>query len=529
MKFLEGNTVGIDLGTTYSAIAQLNADGKPESLLNADGRNITPSVVLLSPNGTVLVGPSFERTSQESPDHIVEAVKRQMGNKNYYVVYQNKKLTPEFISALIIKKLKQDAEKRIGPVTNAVITVPYYFNDIRRKATQDAGRIAGLNVVDIINEPTAATLAYAWMKGELGRAELKQDAKTILVYDLGGGTFDVTVVRYTPTQFRVLATDGDVMLGGIDWTRRIVDHVAEQFMRKFNDDPRSSAESIRNFTVECEDAKRALSSKTQVPLSVYHQGKTLSLALTRSDFERMTGDLLQRTRDTTELVLQQAKVDPRQLSEVVLVGGSTYMPAVEKMLTEVCQRTPLRDEKLLRPEEAVAQGAAIHAAILEARENRGTTNKGGDAVVNRLKSVRTEDVNSHSLGVKITDPDNKTRKVNHIMIPRNSPVPSKVAQRFSTNAANQRTIHVEILEGEATDPDACTLIGDFRVVDLPANLPAGAPVEVTYSYDSNGRIHAVAKELTSNKAATTEIVRDMGLTEQGVDSFEKLAVEYRVE
>jgi len=525
MKFLEGNTVGVDLGTTYSAIAQLNANGQPESILNADGRNITPSVVLLSPNGQVLVGPSFERISHESPDHIVEAVKRQMGNKNYYVVYQNKKLTPEFISALILKKLKQDAEKRIGPVTNAVITVPYYFNDIRRKATQDAGRIAGLNVVDIINEPTAATLAYAWMKGELGRADLKQDAKTILVYDLGGGTFDVTVVRYTPTQFRVLATDGDVMLGGIDWTRRVVDHVAEQFQRKFGDDPRSSAETIRNFTVECEDAKRALSNKTQVPLSVYHQGKTLTLALTRNDFERMTGDLLQRTRDTTELVLQQAKVDPRSLSEVVLVGGSTYMPAVEKMLTEVCQRTPSRE---LRPEEAVAQGAAIHAAILEARENRGTT-KGGEAVLKRLKAVQTSDINSHSLGVKITDPDNKSRKINHIMIPRNSPVPSKVAQRFSTNTANQRTIHVEILEGEATDPDACTLIGDFRVVNLPPNLPAGSPVEVTYSYDANGRIHAEAKELTSNRAATTEIVRDMGLTEQGVDSFEKLATEYRVE
>jgi molecular chaperone DnaK len=524
MKFLDGNTVGIDLGTTYSAIAQLTENGTPESILNAEGRNITPSVVLLGTDGQVVVGPSFERTSHESPDHIVEAVKRQMGNKNYYVVYQNKKLTPEFISALIIKKLKQDAEKRIGPATNAVITVPYYFNDIRRKATQDAGRIAGLNVVDIINEPTAATLAYAWMKGELGRADIKQDAKTILVYDLGGGTFDVTVVRYTPTQFRVLATDGDVMLGGIDWTRRVVDHVAEQFQRKFGDDPRSSPESIRNFTVECEDAKRALSSKPQVPLSVYHQGKTLSLALTRTDFERMTGDLLQRTRDTTELVLQQAKVDPKQLNEVVLVGGSTYMPAVEKMLAEVCKRPPSRE---LRPEEAVAQGAAIHAAILEAREGRSS--KIATAVLTRLKAVQTSDINSHSLGVKISDPDDKTRKVNHVMIPRNTAVPCKFTQRFSTNVDNQRTIHVYILEGDASDPDACTLIGDFRIVDLPANLPSGSPVEVTYSYDANGRIHAVAKELSSNRAATTEIVRDMGLTEQGVDAFEALAKEYRVE
>ena len=525
MKFLAGHTVGIDLGTTYSAIAQLTKDGKPISLLNADGRNITPSVVLLGEDGQVVVGPTFERISQESPDHIVEAIKRQMGNKDFFVVYQNKKLSAEFLSALILKKLKQDAEKQIGPIANAVITVPYYFNDVRRKATQDAGRIAGLNVVDIINEPTAATLAYAWMKGELGRSDLKQESKTILVYDLGGGTFDVTVVRYTPTQFKVLATDGDVMLGGIDWTKRITDHVAEQFFRTFNDDPRTDAEAMRNFTVECEDAKRALSTKTQVPLSVYFHGKTLTLQFTRKDFERMTSDLLQRTRDTTELVLQQAGVEPRVLDEVVLVGGSTYMPAVELMLTEICQRKPSRE---LRPEEAVAQGAAIHAAILEARENRGI--EGLSALVTaRLRSVQTSDVNSHSLGIKISSPEDRTRKINHIMIPRNSAIPYSISQKFSTNSANQKTIHVYILEGDASDPEACTQIGDFQIVGLPPNLPAGSPVEITYSYDANGRISAVAKELTGNRVAETEIVRASGLSDQGVNNFELLAKDYQVE
>lgn len=524
MKFLDGHTVGIDLGTTYSAIARLKEDGSPESILNADGRNITPSVVLLGDDGQVVVGPSFERTSQEAPDHIVEAVKRQMGNKDFFVVYQNKKLTPEFISALILKKLKQDAEKRIGPIANAVITVPYYFNDVRRKATQDAGRIAGLNVVDIINEPTAATLAYAWTKGELGRTDISQEAKTILVYDLGGGTFDVTVVRYTPTQFRVLATDGDVMLGGIDWTRRIVDHISEQFLRKFGEDPRGDQEAIRNFTADCEDAKRALSKQNQTPLNVYYKGKTLSVALTRADFERMTADLLQRTQDTTELVLQQAKVDPKSLTEVVLVGGSTYMPAVEKMMQDICGRVPSRD---LRPEEAVAQGAAIHAAILEARENRDS--KIGEAITKRLKAVQMSDVNSHSLGVKVSDPNDRSRKINHIMIPRNTPIPYQFSQRFATNSANQKTIHVYILEGDASDPTACSQIGDFRIVDLPPNLPAGSPVEVTYSYDANGRVHCVAKELTGNRESKMEIVRDQGLTDQNVDAFERLATEYKVE
>jgi molecular chaperone DnaK len=525
MPFLEGNTVGIDLGTTYSALAQVQPDGQPTTVHNADDKPITPSVVLLGEDGHVLVGPSFERISIEDPSHIVEAVKRQMGNKDFYIVYQNKRLTPEFISALILKKLKQDCEKRIGPIANAVITVPYYFNDIRRKATQDAGQIAGLNVVDILNEPTAATLAYAWIKGELGRTDIGVKERTILVYDLGGGTFDVTVVRYTPTNFRVLATDGDVMLGGLDWTQRIVDHVCEQFKRKYSEDPRENPETLRAFTQECEDAKRQLSNRSQVPISLYYKGKTLTVSLTRGDFERMTADLLQRTKDTTELVLQQAKVDPRELDDVIMAGGSTYMPVVEQMLKEVCGRPPSHD---LVPEEAVAQGAAIHAAILEARETGGR-GRLGKTIVERLRSVHTTDVNSHSLGVKITDPANPQLKYNHIMIPKNTAIPYLATQRFVTTTPNQQRIHVYVYEGEASDPEACTLIADFQVVNLPPGLPAGSPVEVTYSYDTNGRIQCKAVELTGQKVGTTEIVRSQGLDNKGVDNFQEIARNYKVE
>ena len=525
MKFLEGHTVGIDLGTTYSAISQLDNEGNPILLRNADDRTITPSVVLLNEGGRVLVGPSFERISIEEPEHIVESIKREMGNDEFYVVYQNKKLTSEFISALILKKLKQDAEERIGPIANAVLTVPYYFNDVRRKATQDAGRIAGLNVIDIINEPTAATLTYAWQKGELGRTDLQQNEKTILVYDLGGGTFDVTVVKYTPTNFRVLATDGDVMLGGLDWTERLVDHVAEQFKRKFDKEPRDDTSSLRVFRQECENAKRQLSTKAQVPINVYFKGKTLTLSLTRGDFERMTADLLQRTRDTTQLVLEQSEVDPRDLDEVLMIGGSTYMPVVEQMLVDVCKRDPSRE---MAPEEAVAQGAAIHAAILEAKLTGGES-RIANTIRNRLRAVNTIDVNSHSLGVKITDPKNPERKINHIMIPKNTSIPFEIEQRFVTTMENQQRIHVYILEGETSDPDACTQIGDFQIMGLPENLPKGSPLEVKYRYDANGRIHTQAKELTGNKAASMEIVRDAGLDEQGVDAFEKLAAEYQVE
>lgn len=525
MEIQEGQTVGIDLGTTFSAIAQLDSEGNPRALNNADGNSIMPSVVILSEEGKIIVGPSFERMSIENPRNIVEAIKRQMGNKDYFVIYQDKKLTPEFLSALILKKLKQDAEKEIGPIANAVITVPYYFNDVRRKASQDSGKIAGLNVIDIINEPTAATLAYAWQKGHLGQPDAFDGERTIMVYDLGGGTFDVTIVRYTATTFKVLATDGDVMLGGLDWSRRIVDHIAEEFHKKHGEDPREDPETLMILTQECEQAKLDLSNHAQIPLNAYYKGKNLTLALTRGDFERLTGDLMQRTRDTTELVMQQAGVGKGELDELVLVGGSTFMPVVEKMLRDVTGLEPSRDVSAL---EAVSQGAAIHAALLEARATGGASRL-GKAVINRLRSVSATDVNSHSLGVKISDPQDKSRKINHIMIPKNSSLPVEVKQKFKTNMANQQRIHVCILEGDASDPDACTTIGDFRVVNLPENLPAGSPVEITYRYDKNGRFSATATELTSNTIAKTEIVRDSGLTNENVDAFETLASNYQVE
>ncbi len=297
----------------------------------------------------------------------------------------------------------------------------YYFNDVRRKATQDAGKIAGLNVIDIINEPTAATLAYAWMKGELGRPDRMARERTIMVYDLGGGTFDVTVVRYNATNFRVLATDGDVMLGGIDWTRRVVDHVAEQFHRKYNDDPRSDPETLMMLTQECEQAKRDLSDKSQTPITVYHKGKSLTVAISRSDFERMTADLMQRTRDTTELVMQQAGVGIGELDDCVLVGGSTYMPAVEIMLKETTGLVPSRD--VVKPEEAVAQerpcmqpcSKPAPLVMRPAWEGRFGSPEVGQCQRRQLALA----------GVKITDPNNRQRKINHIMIRRTRPCPPR--------------------------------------------------------------------------------------------------------
>ena len=522
MRLLDGQTIGIDLGTTFCAVSQLNDGGVPVSLKNADGQITTPSIVVLGNGGQIVVGPTPDRLAVEDPNRIVSSVKREMGNKSFFKIYQNKKLTAEFLSALILKKLTQDAERQIGKIANAVITVPYYFNDHCRKATQDAGQIAGLNVLDILNEPTAATLAYAWLRGELGRPDPRAIEKRIMVYDLGGGTFDVTYVTYTPTHFQVVATDGDVRLGGLDWTQRLVDYVAQQFKAKFGVDPRSDPRGLLECTQVCESAKRILSSAQQTTVSVFSHGKSLSVNVTRQEFASLTADLLQRTRDTTELVLQQAGVDPRSIDAVLLVGGSTHMPAVEKMLTDVCGREPSHE---LDPDVAVAQGAAIHGAILEAKLG-GDQSRVGQAVLKRLRSVTTSDVNSHSLGVEIA---NANGRRNHIMIPRNTPIPHKVVQRFVTNMANPRAIQLRLLEGEVADVDACTFIGDFRIIGLPPNLPAGSPVELTFCFDAQGRIHASARELTGNVMATTEIVRDQGLTDGGLEAFRTLASEYHVE
>ena len=399
-----GKVIGIDLGTTNSCVAIMSG-GDPVVIANAEGSRTTPSVVGITDKNERLVGQIAKRQAITNPENTIFSVKRLMGRKfkskevqeamkrlpykvveadngDAHVELRGKRYSPPEVSAMILQKMRQTAEDYLGEkVTEAVVTVPAYFDDSQRQATKDAGQIAGLNVLRIINEPTAASLAYGLDK--------KKDER-IVVYDLGGGTFDVTVVRYSPTNFRVLATDGDVMLGGLDWTQRIVEHVAEQFKRKYGSDPLADPETRLQFASECEQTKLALSSKNEVPISLYFEGKTLNVALTRGDFERMTADLLQRTEDTTELVLQQAGIEVGQLDEIVLVGGSTHMPAVWKMLERVSGRAPSRT---VSPEEAVAQGAAIHAAILEARATDGTS-KLGQMVRKRLESDAGEAVAS---------------------------------------------------------------------------------------------------------------------------------------
>ena len=525
MKFEDGHTVGIDLGTSYSAIARLDDDGEPVILENSQGRPITPSILILGEGGRVIVGPSPELVAEEAPERVVLGIKRQMGDNKFELYHEGRRLTPELISSMILTKLRQDAEEHIKPIRNAVITVPYYFNEPKRQATRHAGRIAGLNVVDIINEPTAATLAYAWQKGELGNADLPNKERTILVYDLGGGTFDVTVVRYTPTEFAVIGTDGDTMLGGIDWTERMVEYVAEQFESKFGLDPRGDAMARKALMVESEAAKRELSLWGKSTISFEYRGQTLDQEIKREKFEELTQYLVQRTRDTTEFTLDQAGVDPKSLDEVLLVGGSTSMPVIAETLEQCTGRKPSRE---LNPQTAVAQGAAIHAAILQAQHTDGR-GQAAEALQRRLRSVTTNDVNSHSLGVEVRDPDDPKIRKNHIMIPRNSPLPTEVRQRFKTTSDNPRSLHIRLLEGEASDISSCTFIGDFRLVGLPENLPKGSPVEVAYGYNERGNIEVILREMTGNSAAQVEIAWSHGLDEKQIDSMATLSQSYRVE
>ena len=524
MEFSKGQTVGIDLGTTFSTIAQLDANGTPVPLPNEDGDVETASLILLAENGHVIVGPNRTRAAMEDPEHVVERIKRYMGTAEFKRQFDGREITPEFLSALILKKLRQDAEKKIGKIGNAVITVPYYFNDARRKATQDAGRIAGLNVIDIINEPTAATLTYAWHSGELGSEDASGRPRKALVYDLGGGTFDVTVVQFTPTHFQVLATDGDVQLGGVDWNDRLLDHVVAEFKARHGTDPCESPATAQMLRNDCDLAKVELSKQPQTQITCRHAGKALTVSITRDQFEAMTADLLQRTADTMELVLEQAKTPIAELEAIVLVGGSTLMPQVPRMVKRVSGREPFTG---ISPHTSVAQGAAIHAAILESQHRREDVGL-AERVRKMLARVRQENVNSHGLGVVATNPRNG-RTVNHVMIARNSRLPTEKKQVFQTNHAGQQRVSVQVLEGDAPDPAACSLLGKCRISDLPPELPKGSPIEVTYAFDAAGRITVSARDVTGGRAAAIQIERRGGLTEDQVDAYTHLANDYQVQ
>jgi molecular chaperone DnaK len=370
--------VGIDLGTTLSSMAYMDEHGTPVTIPNSEGDLTTPSVILFEADGEVVVGREARRAALVEPDRVVDCVKRDMGERCYHRLVTGKSLSPVPLSALILKKLKQDAEARIGPIAGVVITVPAYFDEARRQATIEAGRIAGLRVLDILNEPTSAALAYAFRdfirRGgrpeEMGKLRVASGGHHAIVYDLGGGTLDVTVLRIAGSELTVLSTDGDVILGGRDWDDRIVDHAAGLFQAQYGQDPRSTPASYQKLLQDAENAKKDLSRRQQTKFVVVFAGKELTVTLGREEFEHLTADLLFRTQSRVESALADSHLSWEDIHEVLAVGGSTRMPQVHAMLRKVSGREP---NCSLSPDEVVAHGAAIYGVMrfLEGKKAQG--------------------------------------------------------------------------------------------------------------------------------------------------------------
>lgn len=509
MSQATGMLVGIDLGTTYSAIATLDDRGQAVTLANREGDLLTPSTVLLLDDGTAVVGQAALDVSLDQPERVATLVKRRMGFTDYGRPVSGRNFRPETLSAIIIRKLIQDAELRVGKITRAVITVPAYFDETRRKATQDAGRIAGLEVFDILEEPTAAALAYAHTPTH-GDKDLRPDqlkpgeSRTVLVYDLGGGTFDATLVRLGRKRFETLAIEGDVRLGGKDWDDRIVDHIARTFQAKFGSDPREDPISLSNLQAIAERTKRTLSKLPQAGLTCTHAGHVLSMTLTRAEFEAMTRDLLIRTRMVTQHVLNSSGLTWNQVDRVLMVGGSSHMPATEQMLRELTGSNP---DRTLAVSEVVARGAALHAGIIAAVELQAAARE----VLGEVVEIH---VLAHSLGIEI-----KTRagdRVNNILIPKNTQLPAQASRTFHTVAENQSRVLVKVLQGEAPQADACISVGECWIEGLPPKLPQHSPIQVRCNVSSSGLIEVVAQDMTSHKMAQTTIRRTSGLTEQEI-------------
>jgi molecular chaperone DnaK len=511
MASTPGKLVGIDLGTTFSAIATLDDHGQAITLPNIEGEMLTPSAVLIE-EGMAVVGQAARDVALERPDRVALLVKRYMGHARHGQPIGGREFRPETLSALILRKLVQDAEQRIDPISQAVLTVPAYFDDTRRKATKDAGRIAGLEILDILDEPTAAALAYSFQTARRP-ADLSADEplpiveQTVLVYDLGGGTFDVTLVRLGKHRFESLAIEGDVRLGGKDWDDRIINYAADKFKAQYGDDPRTDPISRAALTAAAERAKRTLSKLQQTTIHCSHAGKVLAIPLTRAEFETLTRDLLMRTRLTTQQVLQQAQRTWNQVDRLLLVGGSTHMPMTGQMLQEISGKVP---DRSLAVSEVVARGAAIHAGIVAARHRAHAGDPRAQEMLDLLGDVVEINVNSHSLGIEIKTAEGRG---NDVLIPKNTQLPTAASRVYRTVVENQTRVRVKVLQGEAPQADACISIGECWVEGLAPQLPKHSPIQVRCGVGANGLIEVMALDMTSGTLAHTEIHRSSGLSD----------------
>ena len=483
-----GRIVGIDLGTTNSVIAFLEG-GEPTVIPLAEGARLCPSVVGFSKSGERLVGQLAKRQNITNPDRTISSIKRHMGT-DYRVTIDDKSYSPQEISAMILQKLKTDAEAFLGDkVDRAVITVPAYFNDAQRQATKDAGQIAGLEVLRIINEPTAAALAYGMDK---------EGMHTVLVCDLGGGTFDVSILELGEGVFEVKATNGDTHLGGDDWDSALIDWMATEFHKETGVDLRKDKMAVQRLKEAGEKAKIELSSVVTTNINLPFISTTqdgpvhLDMNLTRATFEAMTEDLRERMVGPTKMALDDAKMTPEQIDKIVLVGGSTRMPAVQEMMRQMFAKEP---HKGTNPDEVVALGAAVQAGILSGE----------------VRDIVLLDVTPLSLGLE-TLGGVMTR-----LIPRNTTIPTSAAQSFTTAADGQTAVQVKIYQGEREMARDNKMLGDFQLTGIPP-APRGVPkIKVTFEIDANGIVKVNAQDEATGKAQQVIITASGGLDKAAID------------
>jgi len=477
---------GIDLGTTHSAMAVVDETGRPRIVPNRSGKPVTPSYVLFRENSEVVVGDAAKQAAQLKADDVAQFVKRRMHESDWdFEDSRGVRHSVEEISALVLKKLKQDCANSLGEdVQNVVITVPAYFGDLERNRTKMAGEIAGLNVIRLINEPTAAAIAYG--VGELGQESL------ILVYDLGGGTFDVTLLSVSGTEIEVVATDGHRRLGGVDFDESLCDLFFKTFEEEHGVDPSGDPLVYQDFFSRAEAAKIALSDDTIAYVALSAAGKTTQMELERDKFEDLIRSRLQLTMELTEEVIESAKprlereISWKDVGAVLLVGGSTRIPLVAEMVKNL---TGCEIVAGINPDEVVAIGAAIVAA-------QQTGGQIVDKNLDLLPAVRFTDVTAHSLGVVALDTD-KDELYNSIIVPKNTPVPFEMTGKYTTVEDNQTLVQCTVLEGEDRQPEYCTKLGEGALKGIP-EMPRGEPdIEATFRFDSEGIVHFSAQELTS--------------------------------